>query len=195
MQSGACSLTTQRPDKYPTRVNDGAYQEDRNASGDGLVALLPPAQLLRVHISADDAVYGLSGAFSEEERIVAPRKSAMGGACLLASTIQVQVAGPASNDGVMFADAAAGRMDLRPALRNCIPLLHPHFCPIPSTWLACINRTMRLSGMCCVDIPLHSIPLINFACLRSLLLVSNIFCLRHTATKTAIPATRRANLI
>ena len=109
MQSGACSLTTQRPDKYPTRVNDGAYQEDRDASGDGLVALLPPAQLLRVHISADDAAYGLTGAFSEEERIVAPRKSAMGGACLLASTIQVQVAGPASNDGVMFAAAAAGR--------------------------------------------------------------------------------------
>lgn len=108
MQSCACPLTTQRSDEHPTRVNDGAYQEDRDASGDGLVALLPPAQLLRIHISADDAVYGLSGAFSEEEEIVAPRESAMG-ACLLASTIQVQVAGPASNDGVMFAAAAAGR--------------------------------------------------------------------------------------
>jgi hypothetical protein len=85
-------------------------------------------------------------------------------AWLLASTIQVRVAGPTSNDGVVFAAAAAGRMvDLRPALRNCIPLLHHlHFCPIPSTWLAHMSRTMRLNGICCVGIPLHSISLINY---------------------------------
>jgi hypothetical protein len=54
---GSCafSLTTQRSDKHPTRVDDDAYQEDGDASCDGLVGLLPPAQLLRVHISADDA--------------------------------------------------------------------------------------------------------------------------------------------
>lgn len=47
-------LTTQRPDKDPARVDDGAYQEDWYASGNGLIAFLPPAQLLRIHISADD---------------------------------------------------------------------------------------------------------------------------------------------
>jgi hypothetical protein len=82
-------------------------------------------------------------------------------AWLLASTIQVRVAGPASNDGVMFAAAAAGRMDLRPALRNCIPLLHPHFYPIPSTWLAYMSRTMRLNGICCIGTSLYFISLIN----------------------------------
>ena len=142
LRSCACSLTTQRPDKYPTRVDDGACQEDWDASGDGLIALLPPAQLLRVHISADDAVYGPSGACSEGEKIAAPRLSAMDG-FLLASTFQVRVAGPGKQRWRNVCGCCGE--DLRSALRNCTPPLHLQFCSIPSTWLTYMHGHTRHS--------------------------------------------------
>jgi hypothetical protein len=66
-----CIPTTQRSDKDPTGVNDGAYQKDGDASCDCLVALLSPAQLVCIHISANDVFLGLPSAFSYAKRVVA----------------------------------------------------------------------------------------------------------------------------